>query len=77
MQAAHPGDVEISEPVLGVLAAMTLRQPDICTQCSEVKGRESGPRHSADRSIENKYTDSVLEYQNVCVCLCVCMCVPR
>lgn len=32
----HPGDEEITEPILAVLASMTLRQPDICTQCVEV-----------------------------------------
>lgn len=38
LQSSYPGDEDVIEPVLGVLSAITLRQPEICLQFAEVRG---------------------------------------
>lgn len=38
IQAVYPGDEEVLEPGLGLLAYMTLRQPEVVTLCAEVGG---------------------------------------
>jgi hypothetical protein len=37
VQAAYPGDAEVAEPAIGLLANITLRQPNAVHLCVEVR----------------------------------------